>query len=115
MNDLIKSKARTIFSQQDDVFIWDEFHTFQLSEHQNERWKGMNLFTNYLMLSPLMSTIDLPTESIKHLCDLLMEKRRPSEILNDSKLTGLNPQKIQDTIRFLHLYGVVHCFVSAAR
>ncbi|MHA1907227.1 MAG: hypothetical protein ACW98Y_08025 [Candidatus Thorarchaeota archaeon] len=115
VNSIIKSKARTIFSQQDDVFIWDDFHTFQLSEHQNERWKGMNLFMNYLVLSPLMATIDLPMDNIKHLCDLLVEKRRPSEILNDPILNTSDPQKVQDTIRFLHLYGVVHCFVSSAR
>ena len=115
VNDIIKGKARTIFAQQNDVFIWDESHTFQLADHQNERWKGEKLFSNYLMLSPLMSTIDLPMEDIKRICDLLLEKKRPSEILNDPKIVTKDPQKIQDTIRFLHLYGVVHCFVSSAR
>ncbi len=115
VNDIIKSKARTIFAQQNDVFIWDESHTFQLAAHQNERWRGEKLFSNYLMLSPLITTIDLPMEDIKRICSLLLEKRRPSEIINDPEIKTKDSQKIQDTIKFLHLYGVVHCFVSSAR
>ncbi|MHA2082105.1 MAG: hypothetical protein ACW99H_13280, partial [Candidatus Thorarchaeota archaeon] len=52
IDSIITRHARTIFAEQDDVFFWDEEHTFQLVEHENKRWNGATLFTNYLMPSP---------------------------------------------------------------
>ncbi|MDF1538447.1 MAG: hypothetical protein P1Q69_06055 [Candidatus Thorarchaeota archaeon] len=107
---IITSKARTIFARQDDVFLWDDDHTFQLVEHKNERWKGQTLFSNYLMLSPLKDTISLPMDKLERLCDILVEKKSPAEILADPMIDANDEKSIQDTMRFLHIYGLVHCF-----
>ena len=109
---IITRHARTIFAELDDVFFWDEEHTFQLSHHDNERWNGRTLFKNYLLPSPLSKTLDMATDEIIKVCDLLEEKRRPSEILQGLKLDVYNERKIENTIRLLHLYGLVQCFKS---
>lgn len=115
IDSIITRHARTIFAEQDDVFFWDDEHTFQLWEHENERWNGLALFRNYLMPSPLIKTLDLPMEDIVRLCDLLMEKRRPSEILQDPKLETKEEKRIENTVRLLHMYGLVQCFRSAVQ
>ncbi len=115
IDSIITRHARTIFAEQDDVFFWDEDHTFQLREHENERWNGYALFRNYLMPSPLIKTIDLPMEDIVRLCDLLMEKRRPSEILQDPKMAAIEEKRIENAVRLLHMYGLVQCFRSAVQ
>ncbi|MHA1965682.1 MAG: hypothetical protein ACXACG_12120 [Candidatus Thorarchaeota archaeon] len=113
IDSIITRHARTIFAEQDDVFFWDEEHTFQLVEHENKRWNGANLFSNYLMPSPLMKTLALPTNDIKRICDLLMEKRRPSEIMQDTEMFANNERMIENTIRLLHMFGLVQCYRSA--
>jgi hypothetical protein len=110
---IITRHARTIFAELDDVFFWDEDHTFQLSQHDNERWNGRTLFKNYLLPSPLSKTLDMATEEIIKVCDLLEEKRRPSEILQGLKIGTYDEQKIENTVRLLHMYGLVQCFRSA--
>jgi hypothetical protein len=113
IDSIITRHARTIFAEQDDVFFWDEDHTFQLVQHENERWNGATLFSNYLIPSPLMQTLNLPMKDIVRICDLLMEKRRPSEIMQDSELSTKNEQMIENTIRLLHMYGLIQCYRSA--
>jgi hypothetical protein len=115
IDSVITRHARTIFAEQDDVFFWDENHTFQLWEHENERWNGLALFRNYLMPSPLIKTLDLPMKDIVRLCDLLVEKRRPSEILQDSQLETKEEKRIENAVRLLHMYGLVQCFRSAVQ
>ena len=110
---IISRHARTIFAEQDDVFFWDDDHTFQLSEHDNERWNGLALFRNYLIPSPLLKTIDLPMEDIVRICDLLEEKRRPSEILQDSEIQTKDEIRIENAFRLLHLFGVIQCYKYA--
>ena len=110
---VITSHARTIFAEQDDVFFWDDEHTFQLWEHENERWNGRTLFRNYLIPSALIKTIDLPMEDLVRICDLLEEKRRPSEILQDPSLSTKDEKRVESTVRLLHIYGLVQCFRSA--
>lgn len=112
IDSMITRHARTIFAEQDDVFFWDEDHTFELREHDNERWNGRALFQNYLLLSPLIMTLDIPLEDAVRICDLLRQKRRPSEILQDNKISTRNERRIENTVRLLHMYGVVHCFRS---
>jgi len=107
---IITSRARTIFAKMDDIFLWDNEHTFQLAEHKNERWKGRTLFSNYLMLSPLINTLSLPMNELERLCDILVEKKSPAEILADPEMDANDEKNIQDTVRFLHIYGLVHCF-----
>lgn len=113
IDSIITRHARTIFAEQDDVFFWDEEHTFQLMEHENQRWNGANLFSNYLMPSPLMKTLILPTKDIERICELLKEKRRPSEIMQDTEMFTNNEQLVENTIRMLHMYGLVQCYRSA--
>ncbi len=113
IDSMITRHARTIFAEQDDVFFWDEEHTFQLVEHENKRWNGATLFTNYLMPSQLMKTIALPMKDIERICDLLIEKKRPSEIMQDTEMFTNNEQMIENTIRLLHMYGLVQCYRSA--
>jgi hypothetical protein len=115
IDSIITRHARTIFAEQDDVFFWDEEHTFQLWEHANERWNGLALFRNYLLPSQLIKTLDLPMEDIVRLCDLLLEKRRPSEILQDLKLETKEEKRVENTVRLLHMYGLVQCFRSAVQ
>jgi len=110
---IITQHARTIFAEQDDVFFWDEEHTFQLWEHENERWNGLALFRNYLLPSPLIKTLDLPMPDILRICELLEEKRRPSEIVNDSKMETREELRIENTVRLLHMLGIVQCYRSA--
>ena len=110
---IITRHARTIFAEIDDVFFWDEDHTFQLSEHDNVRWNGRTLFKNYLLPSPLSKTLDMGTEDIIKVCDLLETKRSPSEIMQGLKLDNYDERKIENTIRLLHMYGLVQCFRSA--
>ncbi len=107
---IITSKARTIFARQDDVFLWDNDHTFQLAEHKNERWKGRILFSNYLMLSPLKDTLNLPMDKLERLRDILSDMKSPAEILADPMIDAVDEKNVQDTMRFLHIYGLVHCF-----
>ena len=113
IDSMITRHARTIFAEQDDVFFWDEEHTFQLVEHENKRWNGATLFTNYLMPSQLMKTLALPMKDIERICDLLIEKKRPSEIMQDTEMFTNNEQMIENTIRLLHMYGLVQCYRSA--
>jgi hypothetical protein len=109
----ITRHARTIFAEQDDVFFWDDDHTFQLWEHENERWNGRTLFRNYLLPSPLIKTLDLPMEDLVRICDLLEEKQRPSEILQDPQLSTKEEKRVENTVRLFHMYGLVQCFRSA--
>ncbi len=113
IDSIITRHARTIFAEQDDVFFWDEDHTFQLTQHENQRWNGATLFSNYLLPSPLMKTLDLPMKDIVRICDLLKEKRRPSEIVQDSEMFTNNMEMVGNTIRLLHMYGLVQCYRSA--
>ena len=113
IDSIITRYARTIFAEQDDVFFWDEDHTFQLTQHENQRWNGATLFSNYLLPSPLMKTLDLPMKDIVRICDLLKEKRRPSEIVQDSEMFTNNMEMVGNTIRLLHMYGLVQCYRSA--
>lgn len=110
---LIARHARTIFAEQDDVFFWDEEHTFQLWEHENPRWHGRTLFKNYLLPSPLIKTLDLPMEELVFICDLLEEKHRPSEILQDERLKARDEESIMNAVKILHMYGLVQCYRSA--
>ncbi len=110
---IITQHARTIFAEQDDVFFWDEEHTFQLWEHENERWNGLALFRNYLLPSPLIKTLDLPIQDILRICELLAEKRRPSEIMQDSEMKKREEQRIENAVRLLHMFGLVQCYRSA--
>ena len=109
---IIAHHARTIFAELDDVFFWDEGHTFQLSEHDNPRWNGRMLFRNYLLPSSLSKTLDMPPEEITKICDILEEKRSPSEIMERFGITAFGEQKLENTIRLLHMYGLVQCFRS---
>jgi len=113
MDTIIARHARTIFAEIDDVFFWDEEHTFQLSVHDNKRWNGRTLFKNYLLPSPLSKTLDMVTEDIVKVCDLLEKKRSPSEIMQGLKIDSYDEQKIENTVRLLHMYGLVQCFRSA--
>ena len=113
MDTIIARHARTIFAELDDVFFWDEEHTFQLSVHDNKRWNGRTLFKNYLLPSPLSKTLEMVTEDIIKVCDLLEKKRSPSEIMQGLKIDSYNEQKIENTVRLLHMYGLVQCFRSA--
>ncbi|MGY5859396.1 MAG: hypothetical protein RTU63_08495 [Candidatus Thorarchaeota archaeon] len=113
MDTIIARHARTIFAEVDDVFFWDEDHTFQLSVHDNKRWNGRTLFKNYLLPSPLSKTLELATEDIIKVCDLLEKKQTPSEILQGLKIDSHDAQKIENTVRLLHMYGLVQCFRSA--
>ena len=113
IDSIITRHARTIFAEQDDVFFWDEEHTFQLVEHENKRWNGATLFSNYLMPSPLMKTLALPTKDIERLCEMLKEKKRPSEIMQDTEMFTNNEQMLENTVRLLHMFGLVQCYRSA--
>ncbi len=113
IDSVITRHARTIFAEQDDVFFWDDEHTFQLWEHENERWNGRALFRNYLLPSSLIKTLDLPMDDIVRICDLLEEKRRPSEILQDEKLETKEEKRVENTVRLLHMFGLVQCYRSA--
>jgi hypothetical protein len=113
IDSIITRHARTIFAEQDDVFFWDEEHTFQLVEHENKRWNGATLFSNYLMPSPLMKTLAVPTKDIERICHMLKEKKRPSEIMQDSEMFTNNEQMLENTVRLLHMYGLVQCYRSA--
>jgi hypothetical protein len=109
----IGRNARSIFARQNDVFIWNEDHTFQLAESANERWSGEHLFRNYLLLSPLSKALTIPVADLRRICQRLTSLRRPSELVGDPDLTTKDPQVIEDTVRFMHLYGLVHCFGSS--
>lgn len=113
MDAIIAHHARTIFAELDDVFFWDEDHTFQLSKHDNERWNGRTLFKNYLLPSALSETLDMATKDIIKVCDILEEKRSPSEILQGLKVEVQDERKIENTVRLLHMFGLVQCFRSA--
>ncbi len=113
IDSLITHYARTIFAEQDDVFFWDEDHTFQLVEHENPRWNGATLFNNYLLPSQLMKTINLPMKDVINICNLLTEKRRPSEIMQNPEISTKEERMIENTIRLLHMYGLVQCYRSA--
>ncbi|MGY5852256.1 MAG: hypothetical protein RTU92_01660 [Candidatus Thorarchaeota archaeon] len=108
--EVISHHARTVFAKQHDVFIWDENHSFRLVESTNARWSGLNLFRNYLMLSPLSESLAIPTSDLNRICDILMEMKRPSEIMNDPELTIKDPKLIEDSLRFMHKYGIVDCY-----
>ncbi|MHA1959595.1 MAG: hypothetical protein ACW99U_05160 [Candidatus Thorarchaeota archaeon] len=113
INSIIAATARTTFARLNDVFIWNEEHTFQLAVHKNERWSGHNLFVNYLLLSPMVKTLKLPIKDMERICDLLKEKRRPSELLNDPNIETKDERRIEDAVRFLHMYDLAHCFGTA--
>ncbi len=108
----IARNARSIFARQNDVFIWNDDHTFQLTESANARWSGENLFRNYLMLSPLSKALTIPVADLRRICQRLTNLRKPSELVDDPELSIKDPQVIEDTVRFMHLYGLVHCFGS---
>ncbi|MGY5876151.1 MAG: hypothetical protein RTU30_10420 [Candidatus Thorarchaeota archaeon] len=111
--EVISHHARTVFAKQNDVFIWDENHSFRLVESSNDRWSGLNLFRNYLMLSPLSASLAIPTDDLRRICDLLMEMKRPSEIINDPELTVKDSKLIEDSLRFMHKYGIVDCYQTS--
>ena len=113
IDSIITRHARTIFAEQDDVFFWDEEHTFQLCEHENKRWNGLALFRNYLLPSPLIKTLDLPMPDIVRICELLAEKRRPSEIMQDPEIKTRDERRVENTVRLLHMFGLVQCYRSA--
>ncbi|MHA2141894.1 MAG: hypothetical protein ACXADC_05515 [Candidatus Thorarchaeota archaeon] len=106
----ITRNARSIFARQNDVFIWSEDHTFQLAKSANERWSGDNLFQNYLLLSPLSKALTIPVADLRRICQLLVDLRKPSELIEDPEISIKDPQVIEDTVRFMHIYGMVHCF-----
>ncbi|MFW9806543.1 MAG: hypothetical protein ACFFFK_07425, partial [Candidatus Thorarchaeota archaeon] len=66
-----------------------------------------------LIPSALIKTFDLPQEDLVRICDLLEEKRRPSEILQDSSLNTKDEGRVENTVRLLHMFGLVQCFRSA--
>lgn len=109
----IDRNARSIFARQNDVFIWNEDHTFQLTESANVRWSGEHLFRNYLMLSPLSKALTIPVVDLRRICQRLARLRKPSELIDDPELTIKDPQVIEDTVRFMHMYGLVHCYGSS--
>ncbi|MFW9913473.1 MAG: hypothetical protein ACFFEU_13430 [Candidatus Thorarchaeota archaeon] len=109
----ITRNARGIFARQNDVFIWNEGHTFRLAESANERWSGEHLFRNYLMLSPLSKALTIPAADLRRICQRLASLRKPSELINDPELSVKDSQVIEDTVRFMHLYGLVHCYGSS--
>ena len=113
LTSIIASRGRTIFSKQNDIFLWDEDHSFQLVKGINDRWNGDSLFRNYLLLSPLVKALTISHNDMVRICDLLMEMKRPSEISTDPKLEVKDPQVIMDTIRFLHTIGMVQCYGSS--
>jgi hypothetical protein len=113
VNSIIATLAKTCFARLNDVFIWDEEHTFQLAVHKNERCGGKNLFVNYLLLSPIAKTLSMSVEDMERICDILEEKKRPSEILNDPQIGTIDEHLIEDAVRFLHMYDLVHCFGTA--
>ena len=45
--------------------------------------------------------------------DILKEMKRPSEILNETQLTVKDSRTVEDTLRFLHMYGIVDCYSSS--
>jgi len=112
INAIISRHARTIFAELDDVFFWDEEHTFQLREHDNERWNGRTLFRNYFLPSTLSKMLEMDTEDIIKVCDLLEEKRMPSEIIQGLSMDVQDELKIENTMRLLHMFGLVQCFRS---
>ncbi|TXT57904.1 MAG: hypothetical protein BAJATHORv1_10612 [Candidatus Thorarchaeota archaeon] len=112
LDEIIAHSGRTIFARQDDVFIWDDKHTFQLASHKNARWIGNKLFANYFLLSPMKDMLNLPMDDLIRLCNFLEGKRHPSEILSDEKLKVHDEKLIENTVKFLHTYGIVHCFSS---
>ncbi len=112
MTKIIASKGRTIFAKQHDVFFWDDEHTFQLVKGLNRRWDGDNLFRNYLLRSPILDALSVGSKTLQILCNQLEEMRRPSEVLNHSELKKNDPRMIEDTMHFLHMLGIVHCFES---
>ncbi|MFW9888774.1 MAG: hypothetical protein ACFFER_11350 [Candidatus Thorarchaeota archaeon] len=109
----ITRNARGIFAMQNDVFIWNEDHTFRLAESANERWSGEHLFRNYLLLSPLSKALTIPVADLRRICQRLANLRKPSELVNDPELSVKDAQVIEDTVRFMHLYGLVHCYGSS--
>ncbi len=115
VDEIIRSNARTIFAEQNDVFAWDEEHSFQLAEYKNARWTGKNLFEHYLMLSPLAAVIKMPMKDLEELCDSLAEKKKPSEILADPNIKTKDESLLAETMRFLHQFGVIYCFSSSVK
>jgi hypothetical protein len=113
LTSIIASRGRTIFSEQNDVFIWDEAHSFQLVKGINERWNGDSLFRNYLLLSPLAKALTIEHKDMVRLCDLLIEMKRPSELISEPNLNVKEPRIIMDTIKFLHTMGLVQCYGSS--
>jgi hypothetical protein len=113
INDIIEESAREIFAAENDVFMWNDSHSFRLAKGRNERWNGLNLMRNYLLLSPMVQALAIPMDDLIRLCDILKEMQRPSEILNDSQLTVKDTRIVEDTLRFLHMYGIVECYSSS--
>jgi hypothetical protein len=112
INKIIASKGRTIFAKQHDVFFWDDEHTFQLVKGTNTRWDGDNLFRNYLLLSPILDALSIDQDTLKVLCNYLEDMRRPSEILAHQEIGTHDASLIEDTMHFLHMLGIVHCYES---
>jgi hypothetical protein len=112
MTKIIASKGRTIFAKQHDVFFWDDEHTFQLVKGINRRWDGDNLFSNYLLRSPILNALSVDSETLRALCNYLGEMRRPSEIMGHKDIEKQDARLIEDTMHFLHMLGVVHCYES---
>jgi hypothetical protein len=107
--DIITEKSKTIFAQQNDVFIFDEDHAFQFSKSDFERWNGETLIRNYLLQSTLMERIGIPEKDFKQFCGILNDKKRPSEILGEASLK-MDPKTLEDVLRFLFMFDIISCF-----
>lgn len=107
--EIISEKSKTIFAQQNDVFIFDEDHAFQFSKSAFERWNGETLIRNYLLQSTLMERIGIPEDDFKQFCGILNDKKRPSEILSESTLK-IDPTTLKDVLRFLFMFDIIACF-----
>ncbi len=109
INEIISTKSKTIFAQQNDVFIFDEDHAFQFSKSAFERWNGETLIRNYLLQSALMERIGIPEDDFKQFCGILNDKKRPSEILSEATLK-IDPKTLKDVLRFLFMFDIIACF-----
>lgn len=113
INEIIAQKAKTIFAQQNDIFIYDENHAFQFSISSFKRWNGETLLRNYLLRSSLMEHIAIPEDNFKQLCGILNEKKRLSEILAELEL-NLNTKVLESILRFLFMFDIIACYELGA-
>ncbi|MHA2233174.1 MAG: hypothetical protein ACXAB4_11880 [Candidatus Hodarchaeales archaeon] len=114
INEIIGQKAKTIFAQQNDVFIFDENHAFQFSRSSFERWNGEMLLRNYLLRSSLMEQIAIPEDNFKQLCEIMHDKKRPSEILAESAL-NMDSNALESILKFLFMFDIIVCYELGAQ